>query len=493
MANETEKSNGLDASRFNSILQAQSIDYGPSSFTNKLFGLPHQFLSTADYRIDNSNEGTGLNRINKASGMGRKFLQEIIAEAPILTIIPGNANFLPDYSKADKSSFSLLAAAVDNNGGDDAAKKALKDLVSDNAESRYFEFVSDYSNYINYVNLLCRVTAILMGLGDKKMPGTNDTYRKYDWGNYKFWKNYKAERSNHKTIFDEVDKITETIKGTHQYLSFYVDPSTSFSESTSNDTSKSQIESKFESMEGIVKELSFFANSNALKDMNSMVSGTFTSVLEGLENMGSDEGFFKNLFGRGKEIVNGSNLIFPEIWGDSAYNKSYTVNMELTSPYGDKHSIYLNVFVPMMHVLALALPKQTTANAYAAPFIVKMFAKGWFSCEMGIIDSLQIEKAPEQAWSVDGLPTSVKITMSVKDLYSNLMMSPSNKPSLFFANQGMMEFLCATCGVDLSRSNIELKVQIGLSLFASKLTDIVPSTSRKFLENISTKLGGLLS
>ena len=147
----------------------------------------------------------------------------------------------------------------------------------------------------------------------------------------------------------------------------------------------------------------------------------------------------------------------------------------------------------MMHALALALPKQTTANTYAAPFIVKMFSKGRFSCEMGIVDSIQIEKGPEQSWSVDGLPTSVKISLSVKDLYSNLMMTPSNKPSLFFSNQGMMEFLGATCGLDLSRSNIEIKIQIGMAVFLNSLTDIVPNTSRKFLENISSKLQGLLS
>ena len=486
----SEKDNGVGSSRFNTLLNSKSVDYGPSTFTNKLFGLPHQFLSTADYRLDNENEGSGLSRIDKASGMGRKFLQEIIAEAPLVTILPGKADFLPDYSKADRTTFSLLAAAA---GNDSSAKNALSDLVSDNSESRYFEFKSDYTNYMNYVNLLCRVTAIMLGLGDQTMPGTNDKYKNYDWGDYKFWKNYKAEKSNHKTIFDEVDKVSDLIKGTHQYLSFYVDASTSFNESTSNETSKSQIESKFDSMEGIVKELSFFANAYALKDMQSMVSGTFTSVLEGLESMGSEEGFFKSLFGRSKEIVNGSNLIFPEIWGDSAYNKSYNITIDLKSPYGDVHSIYLNIFVPMMHALALALPKQTTANTYAAPFIVKMFSKGRFSCEMGIVDSIQIEKGPEQSWSVDGLPTSVKISLSVKDLYSNLMMTPSNKPSLFFSNQGMMEFLGATCGLDLSRSNIEIKIQIGMAVFLNSLTDIVPNTSRKFLENISSKLQGLLS
>ena len=242
-------------------------------------------------------------------------------------------------------------------------------------------------------------------------------------------------------------------------------------------------------MEDIVKEISFFGNAMALKNIEKFQS----SLANSMSTIGgNDEGFFKSLFGRSSQIVNGSNLIFPEIWGDSAYNKSYSVTIDLKSPYGDKESIFLNVFVPMLHALALALPRQTSANTYAAPFLVKMFAKGWFSCEMGIIDSIQIEKGPEQSWSIDGLPTAMRVQLSVKDLYSNLMMAPSNKPFLFFANQGMMEFLGATCGVDLSRPNMELKLQIGMAIFLKKYTDIVPNTKRVFLENIANKIQKML-
>lgn len=488
----TDKDFGIDQGYFNDMLTKSTADYGPSSFNTNLFGMPHQFLSTCDYRISNSGEGSGINRIDKSEGMGRKFLQEIISEAPMVTILPGKAKFLPDYKKANKELFRMLSLGASS--GDAAAEGVLKDLVSDEHESRYFDFESDYSSYINYVNLLCRICALMLGLGDETVPGSNKKYKNYDWSQYKYWNNYKSEKTHHSGIFDKVvdaaNDVAEQIKGTHQYLNFYVDPSTSFSESSSNDTTKSQLEGKFDQMESIVKEISFFGDAMALKSIDKFKS-TLSNAMGTLG--GNEEGFFQSLFGRSKEIVNGSNLIFPEIWGDATYNKSYTVSIDLKTPYGDKHSIYLNIFVPMMHALALALPKQTSANTYAAPFLIKMFSKGWFSCEMGIIDSIQIEKGPEQSWSIDGLPTAVKIQLSVKDLYSNLMMTPSNKPFLFFSNQGMMDFLGATCGVDLSKPNMELKLHIGMAIFLNKLTDIVPSTSRSFLEKIGNKVKGLLT
>lgn len=487
----TDKEYGIDQGYFNDMLNRSNDSEGPSTYNTNLFGIPHQFLSTCDYRISNKGAGSGIDRIDKSEGMGRKFLQEIVSEAPLVTILPGKARFLPDYKKADKELFKMLSVGVSS--GDSSATSALKDLMSDNNESRYFDFESDYSSYINYVNIMCRVCSMMLGLGENTVPGTNKKYRNYDWSQYKYWNTYKSEKEHHSGFFDTVadaaKNVTEAIKGTHQYLSFYVDPSTSFNESSSNETTKSQLEGKFDQMESIVKEIAFFGNAMAIKSVDKFQS-TLSNALSSIG--GSDEGFFQSLFGRSSEIVNGSNLIFPEIWGDAAYNKSYTITIDLKTPYGDKESIFLNIFVPMLHALALALPRQTSANTYSAPFLVKMFSKGWFSCEMGIVDHIQIEKGPEQSWSIDGLPTAMKIQLSVKDMYSNLMMAPSNKPFLFFSNQGMMEFLGATCGVDLSRPNMELKLQIGMAIFLKKYTDIVPNTKRSFFENIANKIQKML-
>ena len=57
-----------------------------------------------------------------------------------------------------------------------------------------------------------------------------------------------------------------------------------------------------------------------------------------------------------------------------------------------RQSIFLNCFVPMFHVLGFVLPRQTTANSYESPFLLKAHCGRWFSCEMGVMDSVEINK-----------------------------------------------------------------------------------------------------
>ena len=479
----------LSQDDLNNLINAQQTTFTPDSVNTRLLGLPYQFMDTADMRID------------KSKKLGRLFLYNIFAEAPILTVLPGTTEFLPSYKKDEKNVFTNLWAGMNN--GDSNAENALKDLVDDNAEGRYFDFKVDYGNYIKYVNLLCRVTAILLGIGDLKPPGINKAYKNFDWGNYKYFNNYKLESGDstdiiHSTIDDVTDKIgsfvDDSISGTHQYLSLYVDPSTSFNESTSNETGKSALEGKFDEMQSKIKEYDFFMKSMALGAESDTIKGYAENIMNGIGSLGTEGGFLDNLVTKGKEvIINGSNLIFPEIWQDSDYSKSYTIQTTFISPYGDKESVYLNCLVPMLHLLALALPRQTTANTYTSPFLVKMYAKGMFSCDMGIVESIQIEKGSDQSWTVDGLPSILKVTLNVKDLYSQLMLSPSNKASLFFSNQGMIDFLAATCGIDLSRPSIEIKIKIAMAIFFNRITDVPSNWYRSMTTSINNRIRSLLN
>lgn len=485
----TDKFYDLSQEDLKKLMNAQISTITPDSINNRLLGLPYQFLDTADIRIDKNND------------MGRLFCYNIFSEAPIVSILPGSIKFLPDYKTSEKQIFQNLWEGMEN--GDANAESALQNLIDDNGEARYFDFELDYGNYIKYVNLLCRVTAILLGIGDKTPPGLDTPYKKFDWGNYKYFNNYKLESGDSPNIFDSItDSISDTIlttvddsiMGSHQYLSIYVDPSTSFNETPSNEVSKSALEGKFDEMQSKIKEYSFFAYSNALGNELNTIQGWITNIMDGISSIGSEGGFLNSLLGKGKQqIVNGSNLIFPEIWQDSTYDKSYTISTTFISPYGDKESIYLNCLVPMFHLLALALPKQTTANTYTSPFLVKMFSKGWFSCDMGIVESIQLDKGPDQSWSVDGLPTQVKVSLTVKDLYSRLMLSPSNSPSLFFSNQGMIDFLGSTCGIDLSRPSIELKVKIAMSIFFNRVTDVPTNWYRSLVGSINNRVRSLLN
>lgn len=441
---------------------------------HRVFGMPHQFLETADIRMEKM-------------GFGFGFFNNIFIEKPLVTLMPGKMLFLPKYSKNKKNLFGSLVADIDNQN----SQEALKELTSEEAESRYYDFTSDYTAYMNYVNLLCRVAAVMLGLGDSEVAGENgDKYRTYDWKKYTMVENgsnsgNQADDNILSDMGNWMDTVADDLTtGQRCYVHFYIDPNTTVSESISNTTQNSQLEGMFDTLEGVVKEADMIINS--VSKHGNVVTNAFDyaeDFLMGLANF-TTVGLFKDLLGEGEQVLHGSNLIFPEIWTDSDYSKSFSIVINLSSPYGDKESIYLNIIVPMLHALCLALPRQSSANTFNSPFLIRGYAQGWFAIDMGMVESITIDKGPDQSWTVDGLPTEVKVTLNIKELYSNLMMSPSTKPSLFFANQGLIDFLGVTCAIDMTLPNVYLNLKIAQALLTSQVTDLPNMFYYNMTENI---------
>jgi len=445
--------------------------------STRLFGSPFQFTKQTDFRL------------NEEMDLGRKYLESIVAESPIVYFIPGRPNYLPDLSDSEQKAMTSFFTSKSN----DSDTKSVLDKILGNKDIRYFDFIPDYAEFIKYVNILCRMCAIYIGLADETGPNGTTAYKYYDWGDYKYKNDYKQKNEKNSSVFSPKEMtadLYEAMFGQYQYTQFFVEPNTSFSESTNNNTTTSKLEGMFDSAEGIIKEVAFLTNTAAVKGLDDMRE----SFAKGMDDIAqkmlknSKENFFTRLLGMSSTVLSGSNIIFPELWGDSAYNKSYNVTINLVSPYGDKESIYLNILVPMMHILALSLPRQSTANSYASPFLVKVFSKGWFSCELGIIDSINIDKGGDGSWTADGLPSEVKITVGVKDLYSNLMMTSSTKPDLFFQNQGLIDFLAVTCGVDITKPNFMLKLETMFAVFFGQMVDLPGNYFRQFIQDIRGKV-----
>ena len=474
--------NDIDQKIKDLISGANKTQTDPMDASTKLFGCPFQLLNTADLRV------------SKNLDLGRKYIENFIAEAPIVFFQPGKPNYLPDLSDDRKKSLTQAFSGMESGG------KSMVDEIITNGDVRYFDFVPDYSDYIRYVNLLCRACAVYLGIADMTAPDGKTKYKYYNWENYKYKKAFgkQKEGTADSSLFDKVAQgvsdatgtLVDDLFGVGNFVQFYVEPNTSFSESASNSTQHSFLESLVETGEGLMKEMSFLLNTGAVSSADEMID-KFGSGMQKLGDHVAKGGqnIVSRLLGVAGTTITGANFIFPEIWSDSDYNKSYTININLTSPYGDKESIYLNNIVPMMHILALSMPRQTTANSYGAPFLVKVFSKGRFSCEMGIVDSISIEKGGSgDAWSVDGLPLEIKMTVSVKDLYSNLMISSTKQSALFFQNQGLIDFLSVTCGVDITRPNLELKVETMLAMLTNKTFDIGNVMYNNVIEALKNKI-----
>ena len=464
----------------NSVTRMMQENVEMDKLNTQILGIPHQFLKETDTRIDSNNN------------FGYGFFNHIYMEKPIVTLMPGKMLFLPSYSKDNKKIFGSIM--TDNSAN---ARAALQDLISEKAGSRYYDFTSDYTAYMNYVNLMCRVAAVYLGIEDNLGPDDKTKYKHYDWKKYHSIRNYDTPASTKKdtSVLSVVENFFDQVKdditvGQRCYVNFYIDPNTSVNESISNTTQQSMLEGAFDSVEGIVKEAQMLINSVGGSKVQQFVDDAASAVAD-LAN-GATFGLFKDMLGLGEEVLHGSNLIYPEIWTDSDYSKSFSVQINLATPYGSKEAIYLNILVPMFHALCLALPRQSTENSYSAPFLIRGYSQGWFSIDMGMVDQITIDKGPEQSWTVEGLPTQVKITLNIKELYGNLMMSPSTKPSYFFANQGLIDYLGCTCGVDMTLPNIYFNFRLAYALLGANFKDIPNRVYYKFAENVRNMLRGII-
>ena len=153
----------------------------------------------------------------------------------------------------------------------------------------------------------------------------------------------------------------------------------------------------------------------------------------------------------------------------------------------------MDIFVPMMHLLALGLPREASANSYGSPFLVKAFMEGQFTINLGIVESIMISRVRESL-SVDGLPTEVDVTLQIKDLYSDLAMSPQSSPIMFVNNSSLIEFLATNCGLSLISPNIKKRMELTLGTIAESITSIpdnISSAIKEAVDNQITAFTGL--
>ena len=150
------------------------------SATMQLFGLPFQFLDTCDQRVP-----------GVSSNIGRKYIENILTDAPILTIIPGKPKYLPGA----KDKVSVTNAFMDAANGNFSS---IKDLMKNATEEdlKLYDFQPGFVDYFQYVNILCRSCAGFLDIGSGtgyKINNSDVDFKSFDWKNYRWnGKPYKS-------------------------------------------------------------------------------------------------------------------------------------------------------------------------------------------------------------------------------------------------------------------------------------------------------------
>jgi hypothetical protein len=234
------------------------------------------------------------------------------------------------------------------------------------------------------------------------------------------------------------------------------------------------------------------ATSDVVSSIASSLSGVMSSLGGGLVSSLSDKGV--------NTVLNGGKIIFPEIWSNSEFDRSYSLDIKLRSPDHDTISIFMNVLKPYCKILCLTLPKvmDDDVNGYKSPFLVKGFSKGLFNVDMGIISGLNVTKGAECCWNDDGLPTQIDISIELKDLYSSLAMSGKESgewtiTSMAAAvnNTSYMDYLANMAGLNIAQMYYGRKAQMLIYLTGNQLSNIPSRAFNRLDQGISNLMGRL--
>lgn len=446
----------------------------------RAFGCPPQFNLNVDIQYIN----------DITPGVGRAFANSMLSNPTILSLCPGSVNYLPGFSKQQKSAFYEKVLGITS--GDSALRsKILSDSDNNILNGKLYEFKQNRRDYMNVVNYLCRMMSILMGIGDENVPYGTQKLKNFD---YDYWlEPEKASATDSTSVFGDIknafNKLSSSAVGDNSYIHFFVtNQGTSVNENISTDTTASQLEETVNnsSLNSISRNLEFLFGGPVGSITDSALENDLQSIFNGSEN----DGFIKSFMGLTKNYFKGGRLVFPQMVDGVNYSKSMSCNLKFTSLYGDKLSIFLRCMVPIMHLLALALPKQLSQNMYTYPFIVRAFQKGLFNSDLAIITNMNITKGgPDNtSWTVHGIPTEYEVTFDITPLYSQLMVSSTAKPFLALQNTALVEYLGTLCGVDLKMNNLNAKIDIAKSAIQNKFTDIPANEFRGITDSLSNAL-----
>ena len=437
--------------------------------TNGIEALPYQFMGSVDRRIADN------------VLVGRKYAEKIFSRLPLLFLTPCEPLFMDDFSK--KNRFSSLQAILSGRSSD------LSQIIAGSSKAgRYYSVEFNYAEYYRYLNLMLASVAAYLGIYEQPIPVAGKGTRilgRMDWR--------EELNDDFKTFFSSAENII-----------FYLDGMESVSESFTNSTQESSIASTINGYSDMAKEIRYLFGPAGEQAAQLISSGAELSsnIVEGLTNslLKSGAGIVNSLAGNGvNAILNGGKIIFPKMWGDSDYSRSYSIDIKLRSPDHDSLSIFLSILKPYCKLLALTMPRQgdlngeLDPNSYWSPFLVRAYSKGLFNIDMGIITSMNVTKGAQCCWNDDGLPTQIDIQLEIEDLYSHMAMSyGGNSVDMIknvLNNTTYMDFLANMAGLNIAQMDMGRRISLAYYLTQTAVSN-VPSNIKSQLDQSITRFIG---
>lgn len=436
-----------------------------------IMGMPPQFLPTADPRIDLSDDDDAF---------GRVYSEKIVKPMPLMFMTPGTPSFMSSFNNRQKDTILRNIFAKTDKIGD------FDNLVSSGG-GKYYSLKYAYVEYFGFVNPMLRSAAFFLGIEDEtldiddEVTGTTNGGTKLSSFNW-YYSNQNSGVVND-DIFDNngLSKYLGTYTGA---IPFYIEAETRTSDDFSNSTSQSSLANSIDGLSDTARELNYIIGNvsgslgagQLYDDLMSVGATDIESTSNTINSLLGRGNVLSNIMSKVQTILSGGRMIFPEIWSDSSFSRSYRISIKLTSPSGDKLSIFYNILVPIYHLIAFVLPRNSTGQSYYSPFLVRAYYKGIFNIDMGIITDMSITKGSDGEWTPDGLPTTAEVSFEIKDLYDALSMSKAEKDTDrgILSNIAELDYIANSCGININEPEIGRTIKMAMALgFTDKIQDKV--------------------
>lgn len=217
---------------------------------------------------------------------------------------------------------------------------------------------------------------------------------------------------------------TATRRDGNAFVTFKVEHTGAVAESFTSSVKESDISSKMNGFSSSVRNLRF-----SLSEGN-----TGFSVIDGIKNAVTSmaAGVLDGFQVSGLLALAGSAFVdIPKHFESaSATFPKASYKIELRTPYGNKLSRFINLYVPLSCLLAGALPISAGKQAWCPPFVCALYDRGRVQSKLMMITALNVERGVGNlGWNNRQECLGIDVTFELTDL-SSVMHAPIEPGSL---------------------------------------------------------------
>lgn len=220
----------------------------------------------------------------------------------------------------------------------------------------------------------------------------------------------------------------------------------------------------FRCQKGMIGSETFSNNTEEnplMEEMNSQATQNDDTVSQG--SVGSwIQDKLKGVLGQFSDkaavLAGNGRITLPNVYSSSSFSRSFNCDFEFHYPYGDVLGKFENLYIPLITLLTMGLPRQTGKLVYTSPFAVRVFVKNHIMINFGLIQSISVTRGGDSNdWGPDGYPKTLKVTVTIQDMEPNISLPLSARGPLrwgletLFPASGFSEYLATLGGLEIDQ------------------------------------------